>query len=68
MKVTYSHEFPPYWEVTAGDGRWWSVAYRSERNSRGIYTITNAHGRTLDPQGPTGRKLIDTVHNHMRGT
>lgn len=67
-KVTYSHERPPYWEITADDGRWWSVAYRSDENNRAIYTITNRRGANLDPYGPTGQKLLDVVHNHERGT
>lgn len=67
-KVTYSHKRPPYWEVTANDGRWWSVAYRSGENGRAIYTITNTRGSNLDPHGPTGRKLLDVVHNHERST
>jgi hypothetical protein len=65
MKVTYSHKNPPYWEVTAADGRWWSVAYNQRTYT---YLVTNRTGRILKEGGPTGRKVIDTVHNYERGT
>lgn len=68
FKVTYTHNAPPYWEVTHRDGRWWSVAYRSEDVNRATYFITNAAGRVLDPYGPTGQKVLDAVHDYERNT
>lgn len=63
FKVTYTHQKPPYWEITHNDGRWWSVAYNGS-----TYLITNARGQVLDPHGPTGQKLLDAVHDYERNT
>lgn len=63
MRVTYSHERPPYWEVMAGDGRWWSVGYNQDTER---FLITNGAGRVLDPHGPTGQKVLDAVNSHER--
>ena len=77
-KVTYSGDVPPawgiagshrttcYWEITADDGRWWSVAYRRDEENHAVFTITNSRGSNLDPHGPTGQKLLDVVHSHQR--
>lgn len=65
MKVTNSHKHPPYWEVTADDGRWWSVAHNQ---NTGRYLITNRSGRILEQHGSTGQKVLDTVLNHERDT
>jgi hypothetical protein len=67
MKVTYTHERPqPYWEITADDGRWWSISFKPGEPHRGVYVITNARGSNLDPHGPTGQKLLDVVHDYDR--
>jgi hypothetical protein len=65
MKVTHSHKSPPYWEVTAVDNRWWSVAYNQDTRQ---YLITNIVGRVLDQHGPTGQKVLDAVHDYERST
>lgn len=70
-RVTYSHKRPPYWEVTATDNRWWSVAYvapTTESNGIGRHVITNLAGRVLDADGPTGRCILSAVFDFERNT
>lgn len=68
-RVTYSHKKPPYWEVTAADDRWWSVAYIPPTiNGVGRHVITNQAGRTLNADGPTGQHVLSAVFDFERNT
>ncbi|OBH08944.1 hypothetical protein [Mycobacterium sp. E1747] len=66
MRVNYFQSSPLYWEVTQGDGRWWSIFYKVDDNSRAEYIITNARGQRLNMHGPTGQKILDAVHDFER--
>jgi hypothetical protein len=68
FRVNYSHKRPPYWEVTHSDGRWWSVAYRAAEGWHEQYLITAGNGRLLNPNGPTGQKVLAAVHDFERNT
>lgn len=68
FKVTYTHRKPLYWKITHKDGRWWSVAYVKQEHGLPRYVITNQRGQVLDEHGPTGRKLVDAVHDYERNT